>query len=93
MEYTILIIIVMGALVATQDYIKRAVQGRWKSAVDDLGDQYDPRNVNSYINYSTTSSSDTAVTTINATGGFWTTRRDNSVTSETKKGFIKVGPL
>ena len=91
MEYTILIIVVMGALVATHDYIKRAVQGRWKSAVDDLGDQYDPRFVNSSINYSTTSASDTAVTTMNVNGGFWTTRRDNSVTSEAKKGFIGVG--
>jgi len=42
LEYAILIIIVIGALLSIQIYVKRGVQGRLKSATDDIGDQYKP---------------------------------------------------
>lgn len=40
LEYAILIIIIIAALLSLQAYIKRGVQGRLKSATDDIGDQY-----------------------------------------------------
>lgn len=46
LEYAVLIIIVIGALLSIQVYIKRGVQGRIKSATDDIGDQYSPGNTN-----------------------------------------------
>ena len=46
LEYAILIIIIIGALLSVQVYIKRSVQGRLKSAADDIGDQYSDGNVN-----------------------------------------------
>ncbi len=46
LEYAVLIIIVIGALLSIQMYIKRGIQGRLRSAADDIGDQYDPGNVN-----------------------------------------------
>ena len=46
LEYAVLIIIVIGALLSIQVYIKRGVQGRLKSAADDIGDQYSPGNTN-----------------------------------------------
>ena len=46
LEYAILIIIIIGALMTIQVYIKRGVQGRLKSAADDIGDQYSPGNTN-----------------------------------------------
>ena len=46
LEYAVLIIIVIGALLSIQVYIKRGVQGRLKSATDDIGDQYSPGNTN-----------------------------------------------
>ena len=46
LEYAILIIIIIGALLSIQVYIKRAVQGRLKSASDDIGDQFSPGNTN-----------------------------------------------
>ena len=91
MEYALLLIIVMGAFIATSDYIKRGIQGRWRTAVDDLGDQYDPRFTNTSVNYLTCSTGGTQVTTINANGGFWTMRKDSSLTNETKKGYMSVG--
>lgn len=44
LEYAILVIIIIGALLAIQVYIKRGVQGRLKSATDDIGDQFSPGN-------------------------------------------------
>jgi hypothetical protein len=46
LEYAILIIIIIGALLSIQMYIKRGVQGRLKSATDDIGDQFSPGNTN-----------------------------------------------
>ncbi|NLE65287.1 MAG: hypothetical protein GX606_05175 [Elusimicrobia bacterium] len=46
MEYAILIVIVIGALITMTQYMKRGIQGRAKSATDDIGGQYDPGNVN-----------------------------------------------
>ena len=46
LEYAILIIIVIGALLSIQVYIKRGIQGRLKTAADDIGDQYSPGNTN-----------------------------------------------
>ena len=45
-EYAILIIIIIGALLSIQVYIKRGVQGRLKSATDDIGDQFSVGNTN-----------------------------------------------
>jgi hypothetical protein len=49
LEYAVLIIIIICALIAIQAYIKRGVQGRLKSASDDIGDQFSPGNTNSII--------------------------------------------
>jgi len=47
MEFTVLIIIVIGALIATQQYIKRAVQGSLFSAANDISEeQFSPGNTN-----------------------------------------------
>jgi uncharacterized protein (UPF0333 family) len=46
LEYAILIIIVLGALLTIQVYIKRGIQGRLKSATDDIGDQYSASSMN-----------------------------------------------
>ncbi len=46
LEYAVLVIIIIGALLTIQTYIKRGVQGRLKSASDDIGDQYSPGNTN-----------------------------------------------
>jgi uncharacterized protein (UPF0333 family) len=55
LEYAILIIIIIGALLSIQVYIKRGVQGRLKSAADDIGDQYSDGNTN-VVKVMTTSS-------------------------------------
>jgi hypothetical protein len=49
LEYAVLIIVIIAALISIQAYIKRGVQGRLKSASDDIGDQFSPGNTNSII--------------------------------------------
>ncbi len=46
LEYAILIVIIIGALLSIQVYIKRGIQGRMRSATDDIGDQFSPGNTN-----------------------------------------------
>jgi hypothetical protein len=46
LEYAVLIIIVIGALLTIQVYIKRGVAGRLKGAADDIGDQFSVGNTN-----------------------------------------------
>src|SRR5208283_2259260 len=93
LEYTVVLVIILGVLVAMKDYIKRGIQGRWKSATDDFGDQYSPNSVNSDILYSTQVNGNTYVTATNGTfnddqgqtiQGQWTSRVDYSSAVETK---------
>jgi len=60
LEYAVLIIIVIGALLSIQVYIKRGVSGRLKSAADDIGEQYSSGNTN--YTMVTTTRSNTAET-------------------------------
>ena len=46
LEYAVLVVVIIGALLTIQVYIKRGVQGRLKSAADDIGDQYSDGNTN-----------------------------------------------
>jgi len=46
LEYAVLIVVIIGALLTIQVYIKRGVQGRLRSAADDIGDQYSDGNTN-----------------------------------------------
>lgn len=46
LEYAVLVIIIIGALLTIQTYIKRGVQGRLKNSADDIGDQFSPGNTN-----------------------------------------------
>jgi uncharacterized protein (UPF0333 family) len=40
LEYVILVVIVIAALLSIQMYLKRGIQGRARSAADDIGEQY-----------------------------------------------------
>lgn len=46
LEYAIVIAVIVAALIAMQNYIKRGVQGKMKQATDDIGEQYSPQNTN-----------------------------------------------
>lgn len=96
LEFTVLIIVVISALIVMSTYVKRGFQGRWKQSVDDFGDQYDPNAVNAIVNYSTTSQSSTVVQAVPlvdpVTGQttYATDRTDSTTSSETRTGNVFV---
>ena len=90
-EYTIILIIVLAALLAMQNYFKRGLQGRWRSAIDEVGEQYDPRTVVGAVQHTTLSNSYTVLNAIPFGNGFQTTRIDFSNSIERKTGSMSVG--
>ena len=91
LEYIVLIIIVLGALLAISNYFKRGLQGRWKSAMDDMGEQYDPRAADSAVRHTLVQSTNTSIVTMNDAGGYWTQRTDESISTERKQGSVEAG--
>ncbi len=62
LEYAIIIAVVVGALLAIQVYVKRGVQGRFKQASDDIGDQFSAKS-GTYITNTISSVNSTENTT------------------------------
>jgi len=91
-EMAILFIVVIGALLCAQMYFKRGIQGRWKTAVDEMSDElYDPFSVNSDVTYRTAANSVvTIVTTEDATGSL-TIRTDQTNSLDTRSGTKRIG--
>ncbi len=94
LEYSILAVIIIAALVSTQVYMKRGIQGRWKDSVDQLGDQYSPGLMCGVVTHRTLSTSESRVRAVvdNRVGrsGYMTLRSDNSSTRETKDGTMEI---
>ncbi|MCC6758010.1 MAG: hypothetical protein IT395_00070 [Candidatus Omnitrophica bacterium] len=89
-EYAVMIIVVIGALIAMQNYFKRGVQGRWHTSVDGVGDQYDPMFTTANIVHRVTGTTITNLTTQNVAAGIVTLRGDNAIVTETRTGFSRV---
>lgn len=66
LEYAILIVVVIMALIAGQAILKRGIQGRLKQSADDIGQQYSAEFTES--NYTTTTHAE-----INEEQNAWTT--------------------
>ena len=90
-EYVVLVVIILGALLAIQNYMKRGFQGRWRDAVDDLGDQYDPATAVTNIRHALDSTTNTSIIAVRLPGGYSTIRTDASSSMETKVGDTAVG--
>lgn len=61
MEYSLIIVIIVAALLSTQVYIKRGIQGKWKQSIDDFGEQYDPKTANTNVRHAVRSTTDTVI--------------------------------
>lgn len=57
LEYALIVAVVVGGLIGMQVYIKRGLQGKLKSASDEIGDQYSPGNTTSQTNVAVTTTS------------------------------------
>ncbi|MCK5012798.1 MAG: hypothetical protein KAS66_03180 [Candidatus Omnitrophica bacterium] len=91
LEYSALLILLIAAFLAMQNYVKRGVQGRWKGSIDELGDQYDPRTADTNLRHTIYSNTNTQILVMNTLGGFWTRRTDEVVSNEQKIGYTSSG--
>ncbi len=91
LEYAVLIVVIIGALLTIQVYIKRGVQGRLKSAADDIGDQYSEGNTNAIKrtvrNSSTEEVFNAGVSSANLLKAEITNTTDNSVIVNSQQEF------
>ena len=91
LEFVMLLVIVIGAMVAMQMYIKRAIQGRWKDTMESIGEQYDPTAMVTNIRQSAEGFSQIRIYLQNGSDGIWRSfREDFSETTEKKKGSSRV---
>lgn len=89
-EYAALLVIVIGALLAMQMYFKRGVQGRIKTSVDSVGEQYDPLTTEADVYHRVAGDTVTTISVKDVVGGKQTMRGDTSIMTETKTGFTRV---
>lgn len=87
LEFTVLIIIIMAVFLSMSSYVKRGMQGRWKSAIDDFADQYTPQQTNSTTIYTADTESNTTINTQDNT----TFRNDSSRSLERRSSYTQVG--
>jgi Flp pilus assembly pilin Flp len=91
LEYAVLVVIIIGALLTIQVYIKRGVQGRLKQATDDIGDQYSDGNTNSLKVVTRSSTTEEAfnagTSSTNILGNELTNTNTNSVIDNTAQEF------
>lgn len=66
LEYAILVVVVIMALVGIQAYLKRGLQGRMRDSADQIGDQFSA----DYSSYNITT---TTKAVVNETQDAWTT--------------------
>ena len=92
LEFAVLATVLLAALLTMQIYIKRGIQGRWKNAIDDIGDQYDPRYSDTIMNQSVSSNSVTNIYVQNVAGGQVTMREDTTESKETLQSLMVTVP-
>lgn len=80
LEYAILVVIVIMALIAIQAYLKRGIQGRMRDSADQIGEQFSPEFTEYNIHtksYSNVLEEQDAYTTNTTYQQQWTTRWGN----------------
>ena len=95
-EYVVLTTIIVAAVFVGGIYFKRGIQGRWRDAVDGIGDQYDPELMNGAVTYSTTGNSTTYTEAVpdlvNSEPGYWTLRLDTANMTQSVAGSVSLIP-
>ncbi len=65
LEYAVLIVVIIAALIAMQVYLKRGLQGRLRESSDQIGEQFSP----GYTTSNRTTRSGSTVTEVREAGG------------------------
>lgn len=95
LEYSVVIIVIIAALLSMQVYIKRGMQGRWKEAVDQVGEQYDPSTTKGIVTHHMEMNAYTDVSAQSGVSGgetgYFSMRTDSQNTVETQSGTVTTG--
>lgn len=95
LEYSVVIVVIIAALLAMQVYIKRGMQGRWKEAVDQVGEQYDPKTTTGTVTHHMTLQAYTDVSAVEqpfeGKTGYFSMRSDSQNMVETQTGTVTTG--
>lgn len=92
LEFAVIIAVIVAALLSMQIYIKRGIQGKLKTAADDLGQQYDPQNTTSDMTISLNSDVTTTLESAEDEGELKTTTTvTTNNETERRYGFETVG--
>ena len=75
LEFVILFIVVIAALLTMKNYMQRGIQGKWRETVDGLGSQYDPAGNVKKIS-TTQTNAQTIINVEDQPGGYRTWRTD-----------------
>ncbi len=91
LEFAVLFVVIVGALIAMRSYIQRSIQGRWRDTTESLGGLYDPQ-ATRYLSETMSVNSQTImqVETDPETQEKFTTRTDTSNMHETKTDTITI---
>ena len=94
LEYAVIIAVIVAALLTMQVYIKRSLQGKLRSAADEIGQQYDPKNTTGNFTIELSSDMTTQVESEEEEGKRKTTTTVTTNSQEEKRyGSETVGPL
>jgi predicted hydrocarbon binding protein len=98
LEYAMVVVIVVAALIAMQVYLKRSMQGRLRGIADELGQQYAPKNTTSNITIKFNSDTETKTVTEETRDGkskttTTVTIKPESPETQTQSGSETVGKL
>lgn len=86
LEYAIIVVVVVGALLAMQWYIKGGYQGRLRRASDDIGEQYSPTRISTNYTTNINSTTNEQITGGSLSGGTMPTSTSNFTRNETRVG-------
>jgi len=94
LEYCIVIAVIVAALLSMNSYLKRSLQGNYRSSADAIGGAYEPRNTTSDTTVATDSLAiTTSVTNPGAGNKLITTTTFDSDDISSQNGWEEVGPL
>ena len=95
LEYAVVIICAVGALIAMREYMTRSIQGRMRASADEIGQQYDAEATTGDVTMTYRQDSDTTVRTTTTTGpaSALVTRTDTTFNERTTtNGSETIGP-
>ncbi|HRZ39488.1 MAG TPA: hypothetical protein P5246_00605 [Candidatus Omnitrophota bacterium] len=91
LEQSMIWVIIMAAILTIGVYFKRGIQGRWRAAIDDVGDQYDPYMADTNLVFGDRANVFTKILTMEDGSGYWTLREDYTNSTSTKTGYESFG--